>query len=760
MRIPVSVAMALVYLAISASWIGIGLASSPEDLPPGSICGIVSDYEGNPIPGAAVIFSEENAPYHTGVDGRFCAADLQPGNYSVRIEAAGLRPERQDGIELTSAGLVELEILLQLARLENNVTVTATRTRHRLDEVPVRTEVISAQSIEQRGAVTLAEVLEVSTGLKVESGCSNCNFTSLRINGLEGGYSQVLVDGMAAFSSLDTVYGLEQLPTVLVDQIEIIKGGGSALYGGGAVGGVVNVITKQPRETSGSIEAYFNSTGGEPGGTTKGYGSFTGNDGRTSLFAFGSFSAFEAYDRDQDGETETARRNLRIGGLRFFQRALGESAELQLGLDVTRESRRGGSDLDKPPHESLVAEEIFSRRAALTAQWNHFLGTSTFYKIQFSHSESAHDSYYGVNFDPNAYGVTDNPLTGLAATVNHSLSSHNLLVGTQLEHETVRDFRPGYDREIQETYHNLGLFFQDDWKLSNQTSLLAGVRVDKHNQIERSIVSPRVSFLYSPRSALQFRATAATGFRPPKVYDEDLHAEVAGGVPGFVVNAPGLVEERASTLSLSTNYIISQGSWGGIRIEGNGFYTRLRDTFLLTEVSDVLPDEEALVFLRTNGPGSRVYGLELNTDFQLTPFLDVEAGWTFQRSRLDKPEPEFGLQEFYRFPGSYGYVTGRYTNRRFRLGATFSHSGSMWLKHYAGYIPEDRVERTPSYRAIDLNLEVPIPQTDSRIKLVANVFNLLDTFQEDLDRGPYKHSGYVYGPRRPRSLAIGLKYSF
>lgn len=187
---------------------------------------------------------------------------------------------------------------------------------------------------------------------------------------------------------------------------------------------------------------------------------------------------------------------------------------------------------------------------------------------------------------------------------------------------------------------------------------------------------------------------------------------------------------------------------------------RLENTFFLSEASETVGEGDGLVFLRTNGSGSKVYGAEVNADLQWTDFIDFEVGWTFQRSRLDEPEPEFGLQQFYRFPESYGYVAGRYIHPRFSVGTIVSFTGGMWLKHYAGFIPEDRVETTPGFTVVDLRGEMPIYRAESRISLVMQLFNLFDVFQEDLDRGPEKHSGYVYGPRRPRTFASGLKFDF
>ena len=135
-----------------------------------------------------------------------------------------------------------------------DVVVTATRTSRNLGEVPVRTEVITRDLITRSGSRTLADAVEYTTGIRVENNCQNCNFSQIRLLGLDGPYTQILVDGQPVVSSLAQVYGIEQIPARMIERIEVVKGGGSALYGPGSVGGVVNIIPREPPRTGGVLE--------------------------------------------------------------------------------------------------------------------------------------------------------------------------------------------------------------------------------------------------------------------------------------------------------------------------------------------------------------------------------------------------------------------------------------------------------------------------------------------------------------------------
>ena len=126
------------------------------------------------------------------------------------------------------------------------IVVTGTSTPKLYNEAPVKTFVASKNRIEKRGAISLADSLEIITGVRVENKCQNCNFTQVRINGMEGKYSQILVNGQPVISALAGIYALEQLPSNMIEKLEVVKGGGSALYGGNAIAGVINVLLKEP----------------------------------------------------------------------------------------------------------------------------------------------------------------------------------------------------------------------------------------------------------------------------------------------------------------------------------------------------------------------------------------------------------------------------------------------------------------------------------------------------------------------------------
>src|SRR5690606_16570380 len=195
--------------------------------------------------------------------------------------------------------------------------VTATRTSRRLDDVPIRTEVVGRDTIERLAARTLADAMEFTTGVRVENNCQNCNFSQIRLLGLEGPYTQLLVDGQPVVSSLAQVYGIEQIPTRMIERIEVVKGGGSALYGPGSVGGVVNIIPREPSRSGGVAGIKYDTYGADGNLSINGAFDWVDSLRTTFLTGFVQSDRVRPYDADGDGFTDVSRRALEAAGVRF-----------------------------------------------------------------------------------------------------------------------------------------------------------------------------------------------------------------------------------------------------------------------------------------------------------------------------------------------------------------------------------------------------------------------------------------------------------
>ncbi len=691
------------------------------------------------------------------------------------------------------------------ATFEDQVVVSASGRAQRLAEVPVHLQVVEREDVEKLMARTLADAMEWTLGMRVESNCQNCNESKIRLLGMEGPYTQILVDGQPTVSSLALVYGVEQLPARMFDSIEVVKGGGSALYGAGAVAGVINLLPHRPSHRHLELEARGGSMNGATGRASMSTylamldGRLDGDFKSGSWSLFGQVDDGEAVDLDGDGFSDVARRELATLGLRLEQGFLQQAAQLTVDASWVEASRRGGDRLHLPPEQAEIAEAIDTERAGLSLSWLHALSGRFDYRALVSVADTERDSYYGTGMDPNAYGSTDNPLTVADVQLYHhwrggptadSASTHSLTWGLQYRRDQVRDAQPGYGRFLQEDYRDWALFVQNDHRPSDNVSLTYGLRVDDHSVVEgEAIVSPRLAALWSPRPDLTLRASWSRGFRPPVVFDEDLHiALVGGGDVQVVRNAPDLDAERStsSLISLEWRPRVRLGGDRGSSayLELNAFQHRLQDLFHLVETDE--PATPEIEWTRGNFGGARIRGVELAGGLRFGPRLGVDAGFVWQTSRFDHPEQEFGSLDFWRTPERYGLLTLVWSPTLASLGLGqlgvegdidvflgFQYTGPMLAPHYLRFASvaegsdEDRLERTPAFLTADLNIarEFALPSSvsqgghagDRRFTVTLGLRNLTNEFQDDLDRGPLRDSAYVYGPRFPRTVSLAIK---
>ena len=228
------------------------------------------------------------------------------------------------------------------------VVITSTQHSTTRAEAPTTVGVIDGSQMEAANAVNLGQALNFSTGLRVENTCQNCGANEVRINGLGQAYSQILIDSRPVNSALAGVYLLDQLPTALIDRIEVLRGGGSALYGSNAIAGVVNVITREPRANESSVGNTTSLIGGRAWDVSNSVNaSVVTEDRRAGLAIFGHNRLRQPYDRNGDGFSEVGQLKARMVGFRGYLRTT-DFSKLNLEYHNIHDFRRGGDRFDLP----------------------------------------------------------------------------------------------------------------------------------------------------------------------------------------------------------------------------------------------------------------------------------------------------------------------------------------------------------------------------------------------------------------------------
>jgi outer membrane receptor for ferrienterochelin and colicins len=754
------------------------------------------------IPYAAVVLKSESGQKGTSAnaEGRFIFEQIAEGTYSVEVSAVGFQRKALD-VTVTPSAPTQLDITLEEDLLELEAAViTGSRSPVPSYLSPVIVNRIDNRIFESTQSVSLAEGLSFSPGLRVETNCQNCGFTQLRMNGLEGAYSQVLINSRPVFSALAGVYGLEMIPPNMIERVEVVKGGGSVLYGGNAIAGTVNIITKDP--TANSFEVGLNQAlvNGEASDRTISFnGSVVSEDLQKGVSLYGFRRDREQWDANGDGFSELTAIENTTFGMNAFLNASSYS-KLRLDLNAISEYRRGGNDFDLAPHQSDIAEELQHNILNAGFAYEQF---SADYRHKFSVYGSAQfthrDSYYGgggrvltaadsLTADDllaiNAYGQSEDLAT--VGGVQYGFTANESLVltfGSEYQLNDVVDAMPGYERSIEQRVSTIGTYAQFEWDPTDRLCILGGGRFDYVdingdyilgeevfvNDRRLPVFVPRLSAMYDLTDAFKLRGSYAQGYRAPQAFDEDLHIETVGGAARFIRLDPDLDTERSESYTLSLNYSKRSGNLqSNIVIEA--FTTRLENAFVLSDQQELASG--VAVITKRNGDGATVQGLNLEGNFAYTEKWTLQLGATLQTARYHTPEvlweseipnedtPAAIAENILRTPDAYGFANLTYSpTEAVALSYSGVYTGPMHVAHVID--PETEftvIKRTPSF--FEHNLRASYEwQADQAfaLRFFAGVQNLTNSFQDDFDRGADRDAGYVYGPMRPRTFFGGIK---
>jgi outer membrane receptor for ferrienterochelin and colicins len=731
-----------------------------------NIVGDVKDKKtGEHIPFINVTVNNTVLGTTTDNTGHYFLKNLPTGKFTIKVSGVGYKTVEKE-VVLTDGKTIELNFLTEESSLSlDEVVVSANRNETNRKDASVIVGVLSPKVFLATNSVCMADGLSFQPGVRVENDCNNCGFTQVRINGLEGQYSQILIDSRPIFSALSGVYGLEQIPVNMIERVEVVRGGGSALYGSSAIAGTINIITKEALNNNFSAAYNLQQTGNAPDHSVNMNTSIVSGDNKTGMYLYGTYRNRLPFDQNGDGFSEVTKLLNHTIGMRSFYR-LNSQSKLTMEFHNINEFRRGGNGFELPPHETEITEQLEHEINGGGLAYNWF-SPDTKHKINAytSLQNVQRKSYYGVNKDLNAYGNTTNTTVVGGVQYVHNFDQllfmpSELTTGLEYQYDDIDDRMPGYDRFLAQTTQTTGLFLQNEWK-NTRFNILIGGRLDKHNLLNKMVFSPRMNLKYNFSKNLNWRSSYAAGFRAPQAFDEDLHIDAVGGTVKLIEIADNLRPEYSHTFSSSLDYYFKLGA-----VESNllieGFSTCINDIFILVDKGENAAGQ--IIMERQNGLGARVSGINLEGKVVPLPKYQMQFGFTLQQSLYNRPERwsndvnVAAERKMLRTPSNYGYFTMSYNvSRQFLLNATGTYTGSMLAPHFAGYVATDRLETTPSFVDINLKATYDFRLNGIAMQLTGGVKNIFNSYQQDLDKGALRDAGYVYGPSLPRSFFVGLK---
>ncbi len=716
------------------------------------------------LPFASIAVKGTTIGCSSDATGHYYLKNLPVGRHTIVVTLLGFETIEQP-IEAVAGKNIEMNFTLEEQAMSlDEVVVSATRNETNRRRTATVVNVASQKLFESTASSNLSESMNFQSGLRVENNCGNCGTMQLRINGLEGHYSQILLDSRPIFSSLAAVYGLDQLPVAMIERVEVVRGGGSALFGSNAIGGVVNIITRDPLRNSLTLA---NTTHILSGGTTDINtalnGSFVSDDNKVGVYLFAQVKGRDAYDRNGDGFSDIPSLNSETAGFRAYYKT---SAYTRITAEYhhTHEFRRGGDNLSEAPHMAMICEQL-DHKIDGGLRFDYFSPDSRHRMSVYTSAQGIdRSSYFGTDMNPEAYGATKDLTVVAGAQYTYGFDRlwfmpADLTIGAEYNYNTLDDSYHATQRRLEQKTSTAGFFFQNEWH-SEKVNILIGGRLDKHNMVRKPIFSPRVNLRYSPIEDIGLRISYASGYRAPQAYNEDLHIDALNHSVSIIRLADDLRPEYSHSVSASADIYHSFG-----RLQTNllveGFYTMLDDVFTLEKVGT--DADGNTIKERRNADGATVAGITAEVKLGIKGIFEIQAGYTFQRSRYTSPErwsddvePQ---RRMFRSPDHYGYLTSSFELAR-RLSASLfcTYTGPMLVQHNAGILDVDTQTTTPSFWDCGIKAAYVVPLSHViDLEINAGVKNIFDSYQKDLDFGASKDSAYIYGPSMPRTFFVGLK---
>lgn len=770
-------------------------------------------HQQHPLSDVRITLQNENGKFNavSSQNGTY-QLSLPSGQYKIMVSLLGMQTIN-DKITIAENQSVtkDFDLKEDLLGLEE-VVITGTRSDLPQFLTPVVVSKISGKVFETTQSLSLAEGLKFTPGLRTETNCQNCGFNQVRINGLDGSYSQILINGRPVFSALAGVYGLEMIPANMIRQVEVVRGGGSVLYGGNAIAGTINIITRDPYQNTFSIGENLSLYEGKtPDNTLFANAAIVseGLDKGITLFAYNRNR--KPYDANGDEYSEiTALKNTTFGADMFWNTS--DRSRLKASFNTISEFRRGGNKFDLLPHESDVTEQLRHQIVGGDVSFEHF--SSDFahkFAYYLSLQHTGRDSYYGTGLgfrvgqdefeklddsDPTKTDEKDEFFNALASygtskglvgvggiQYNYVIDNQwNLSLGTELTHDSIEDI--ARQRIIKQRVKTLGSYLQLEWKPIENLTLLAGSRYDhtsikgkyeysdEMQGVKKSISKfvPRFTAMYDVDENFKLRATYSQGYRAPQAFDEALHLEVLGGEVVFIELDRNLKTETSDSFTTSLNYSQKEGeNQANIIVEG--FYNRIKNKFH----DELLSEEEVIRKIRTNAKSHLdVYGVNAEFSFAFGKEWLWQTGITFQKSLFSEPEELWtnekdpadtrvvAERKVLRTPDLYGFTNLTYSpTEDWKFSYSGVYTGSMIAPRIEGDEEFVNLIKTPSFFEQNLRVAYNLKFKDNyNLEFSTGIQNIFNSYQKDFGIGKDRDPNYIYGPQRPRTFFFGVTYKF
>jgi outer membrane receptor for ferrienterochelin and colicins len=641
-------------------------------------------------------------------NGFFQIKNIPDGTYTLLVSSIGYKTKNVNITFSENKNIVKNFSLSENNSLEE-IVISGTLRPVTKSNSPVSVEVYSPTFFKKNPTPSIFESLQNVNGVRPQLNCNVCNTGDIHINGLEGPYTFVLIDGMPIVSGLSTVYGLTGIPQALIERVEVVKGPASTLYGSEAVGGIINIITKKPTNAPVLSTDILSSSWGEVN-TDIGL-RYQLSDKTQGLLGINYFNYQNTIDNNNDGFTDLTLQN-RISIFNKININRKSNKIFTIAGRYVYEDRWGGEMDWKKKYRGT---DIKYGESIYTNRWETFgtyqLPTSENINFQFSANGHYQDSFYGTD------GYDAEQLIGFGQFVYNKQikEKHDVLLGiayryTFYDDNTFATFENDGITNNPSVTHLPGVFAQDEIGINERNKLLIGARWD-YNSIHGSIFSPRLNYKWNSKDNSNIlRFSVGNGFRVANVFTED-HAALTGARE---VEFEGKLQPETSW-NTNINYVKKINTENTfITLDASAFYTYFDNRIL----PDYETDPNKIIYANLEGHAVSK-GVSLNTDMTFTNGLSINLGATLMNVSIT----ENGIKRRQLLTESFSGVwsISYKFNRSFTIDYTGNLYGPMRLPLISDTDP--RAEESPWFSIQNIQLT---KKFSNSFEIYGGVKNLLN----------------------------------
>ncbi|WP_316753311.1 TonB-dependent receptor [Pedobacter gandavensis] len=572
---------------------------------------VIKDAEKNkPLPGATVKILNTNINAVSDPNGLVTLSNIPSGKQVIQYSYVGFQT-KTDTLTFPLAETTIVTILLEEAKEDEEleeVIVSATRSSRTIDNIPTRVEVIAGEELDEKGNMKPGDIrmlLAESTGIQTQQTSATSGNAAIRIQGLDGKYTQIIRDGFPLYSGFSGGLGLLQIAPLDLQQVEVIKGSSSTLYGGGAIAGLVNLVSKKPTEER-QLNFLLNGTSAL-GLDASGF--YAQKFDKIGITVYGAYNKGTAYDPSDVGLTAIPKFDrFTLNPKLFFY--FNEATTLSAGINATTEKRIGG-DLEYVKGNGNASHSYFEEnktgRYSSQIELDHKIDENQ--KLTLRNSVSYYDRTIGL---PNYLFSGVQVSTYSEANYSRNGEKADWVLGVNFLTDNFKEDQNNSTALRNYNYNTIGVFAQNTWNLSEKFSVESGIRGDYHNEYGFFFL-PKISGLWKINEHFSTRLGGGLGYKAPTVFTEDAERiQFRNVLPIDVANTKA---ERSYGANYDVNYRTSLFDGNvGFSINHMFFYTRINNPILLAAATG-----GNLAYVQPNG-NLNTKGMETNAKITYSDF--------------------------------------------------------------------------------------------------------------------------------------------